>query len=129
MYKHLKTGFMFENYLNVLPERLRVPLSRLRLSSHSLRIETGRYHRARIERNQRLCVLCDSDTEDEYHFVIKCPVYNDIRIKYVNNAYTRSPSMYKFIKLMTTEREKELLNLSKFILEAFDWRKSLLNNI
>ena len=70
MYKHLKTDFMFENYLNVLPERLRVPLSRLRLSSHSLRIETGRYGRARIERNQRLCVLCDSDIDDEYHFVI-----------------------------------------------------------
>ena len=42
-YKHFKTEFRFEKYLNVLPERLGVPLSRLRLSSHSLRIETWRY--------------------------------------------------------------------------------------
>ena len=112
----------------MFPERLRVSLSRLRLSSHSLRTETGWYGRAIAEREQRLCVLCDSDIEDEYHFVIKCPVYNGIRIKYINNAYTRNPSVYKFIKLMTTEKEKELLNLSKFILGAFDSRKSILNN-
>ena len=69
-------------------------VGRLRLSSYSLRIETGRFGRARIERNQRLYVLCNSDIEDEYHFVIKCPVYNDMCIKYINNAYTRSPIVY-----------------------------------
>ena len=127
-YKHFKTVFTYEKYLNILPERLRVPMSKLRLSSHSLRIETGRYGRARIERNQRQCVLCNSDIEDEYHFVLKCPTYNDIRAKYIKSVYIRKPSMYKFIKLMSSEKKTELVNLSKFVIEAFDLRKSLINN-
>ena len=127
-YKHFKTVFTYEKYLNILPERLRVPLSKLRLSSHSLRIETGRYGRARIERNQRQCVLCNSDIEDEYHFVLKCPTYNDIRAKYIKSVYIRKPSMYKLIKLMSSEKKTELVNLSKFVIEAFDLRKSLINN-
>ena len=72
--KHFKTDFTYEKYLNILPKRLRVPLIKLRLSSHPLRIETGRYGRARIERNQRQCILCNSGIEDEYHFVIKCRI-------------------------------------------------------
>ena len=127
-YKHFKTVFTYEKYLNILPERLRVPMSKLRLSSHSLRIETGRYGRARIERNQRQCVLCNSDIEDEYHFVLKCPTYNDIRAKYIKSVYIRKPSMYKFIKLMSSVKKTELVNLSKFVIEAFDLRKSLINN-
>lgn len=43
--------------LNVLPSTLRNSLSRLRLSSHKLRIETGRYAQNRIERNQRYCTI------------------------------------------------------------------------
>ena len=126
-YKYFKTEFVFEKYLNLLPERLRVPLSKLRLSAHCLRIETGRYGRARIDRNQRLCVLCNSDIEDEYHFVIKCPTYNDIRRKYISTAYIRNPSMYKFNELMSTDKKKVLAKLSKFISEALDLRKSLIN--
>ena len=127
-YKHFKTDFTYEKCLYILPERLRVPLSKLRLSSHSLRIETGRYGRARIERNQRQCVLCNSDIEDKYHFVIKCPTYNDIRVKYIKSVYIRNPSMYKFIKLMSSEKKTELVNISKFVFEAIDLRKSLINN-
>ena len=68
----------FEKYIHFLPERLRVPFSKLRLSARLLQIETGRYGRARMYRNQRLCVLCSSDIKDEYHFVIKCQTYNTI---------------------------------------------------
>ena len=47
--------FTFENYLNWLPIRLRVPLSKPRLSSHTLRIETGRYGQARVEKKISEC--------------------------------------------------------------------------
>ena len=77
---------------------------------------------------ERLCIFCNSDIEDEYHFVIKCPIYSDIRVKYIKPAYIRNPSMYKFIKLMSTARKRELVNLSKFVFEAFGLRKSLIND-
>lgn len=40
------------------------------------------------------------DTEDEYHFVLICPFYNDLRQMYIKRyLYTRR-SMYKFIYLL-----------------------------
>ena len=66
----------------MLPKKLRISLSKLRLSSHKLLIETGRYGRNRIERAERHCCIYNStDLEDEYHFVIICPVYENIREK------------------------------------------------
>ena len=88
IYKYFKTSFTFENYLNWLPLRLRVPLSKLRLASHTLRVETGRYDRARIERNERVCTFCNLDVEDEYRFIIACLIYTDICRKYLKPYYT-----------------------------------------
>jgi len=57
-------------------------MSHLRLSSHSLYVKKGRYTRQRIDRSQRYCTLCYSqDIEDEFHFVMKCPIYEHIRKK------------------------------------------------
>ena len=55
---------------------------------HHLRIETGRYSHNRVDRALPLCTLCDrSDIEDEYHFVLICPVYSQIRQKYIRPFY------------------------------------------
>ena len=71
MYKNFKQTYDFEHYLNILPSKLSIPLSRLRLSAHQLRIETGRYAQNRIESILRLCTLCNkSDIGDVFHFVL-----------------------------------------------------------
>ena len=67
LYKNFKQSFGIANDLDVLPSKLRVNSSNLRLSAHQLRIETGRYASNRLDRALRLCILCDkSDIEDEY---------------------------------------------------------------
>ena len=69
-------------------KKFRIVLSQLRLSAHQLRIETGRYSQNRVDRALRLCTLCDrSDIEDEYHFVLICPAYSQIRQKYIRPFY------------------------------------------
>ena len=60
----------------------------LRLASHGLRIETGRYGRNRLERNERLCHLCYNGDIEEYHFLFICSIYTDLRVKYLS-AYAR----------------------------------------
>ena len=88
LYKNYILSFDFEHYLKVLPNKLRVALSRLRLSSHQLRIETGRYSQNIVDRAQRMCTFCNkSDIEDEYHFVLMCPVYSILRQKYIRPYY------------------------------------------
>ena len=60
-------------------------------SSHNLLIETGRHKN--IPRDQRICPMCklqfgqNSDIEDEYHFLLICPTYRDLRKKFIKNYY------------------------------------------
>ena len=52
MYKNFKQTYEFEHYLNILPSKLRIPLSRLRLSAHQLRkyIRPYYYQRSSIHK-------------------------------------------------------------------------------
>ena len=55
---------------------------RFRLSCHSPPIETGRHHRPPIPRSSRLCPHCplsSVDSEDEYHLVFECPIFQPLR--------------------------------------------------
>ena len=89
LYKHFIIDFSYECYLNISPTKYRIAFSKLRLSSHSFLIETGRYGRNRTERNERRCIMCDSgDVEDEYHFTLICSSYNDIRRLYLKQLQT-----------------------------------------
>ena len=46
-----------------------------------IEIEQGRCHG--ILREQRLCKFCSSNlVEDEYHFLLACPMYRQLRLKY-----------------------------------------------
>ena len=127
LYKDFKQSFGIENYLDVLPSKLRINISKLRLSAHQLRIETGRYARNRLERALRLCTLCDiSDIQDEYHFVLVCLVYDSIRKKYISSFYYKRPNVFKFITLMQSNQLKVLRNLGKYLCESFALRKTLM---
>ena len=61
-----------------IPEYLRLSFSRVRLSAHRLKVETGRW--ARIPRDHRLCA-CGS-VQDEEHVMQYCPLVQHIRVKY-----------------------------------------------
>ena len=50
MLKDYKINFGYEMYLDILPSKLRNILTKLRLSSHKLRIESDRYNRNRTPR-------------------------------------------------------------------------------
>ena len=67
----LKGDYNMENYLNINDYENRKAISKLRTSSHHLRIETGRW--ANIVREHRICIQCRQNTvEDEYHFLFDC---------------------------------------------------------
>ena len=120
LYKKFKSGLENERFLDLLPYKLRIGISQLRLSAHQLRIVTGRYSHNRIDGSMRLCTLCDrSDIEDEYHFVIFCPAYSHLRQQYINPYYYRHQSVYKFILLMKSTKLGTLKKLGKYVLESF----------
>jgi len=84
---HVKDRFEYEHYLDIVPFDLRYLLLRLRVSSHSLRVQTGRYRNDRL-RNERICVYCDlNDIDDELHLLLKCPCLNDLRQTFITRYY------------------------------------------
>ncbi len=55
-------------------------LVRFRISSHNLKIVTGRYTRPKTEIYQRICTYCNShEAENETHFLRKCTYFTDER--------------------------------------------------
>ena len=101
IYKEVKTSFGYEHYLDILPRKLRLFFTRLRLSVHPLRIQTGRYARNRIPREERYCLVCNgTDIEDEYHFICICPRYADLRKKYLKRCYYMHPSVNTILQLL-----------------------------
>ena len=110
-----KHNSILEPYLdNIYNRKYKTALTRFRLSSHNLEIEKGRYHG--IPRIERKCKFCSLDfVENEYHFLLVCPNYNDIGRQFLKAFYCSRPTINKFDKLMSSVNKKEVLHLAKFI--------------
>ena len=106
---------MREQYLDSITERkYKIALCRFRLSSHKLEIERGRYFN--IPREERKCKLCHTNfVENEYHFLLVCPLYRELRKNYFKSYYCKWPTLNKFDQLMSSTSKNELRNLSKYI--------------
>ena len=61
----------------------RTALTKFRLSNHNLMIEKGRYENMQL--NDRRCPFCPDQIENEFHFLIKCPVYTELRRKLLDD--------------------------------------------
>ena len=97
-----QNGTKFNNYINQLnrsmslhpvyttslfiPDYQRESFSRIRLMSHNLKIETGRW--SRIPRERRVCQCDNSHLQTEAHVLIDCTLTNHIRIQYPTLNFT-----------------------------------------
>ena len=123
--KHIIDRISLQHYLKkCIPKKYVKYITMLRLSSHSLSMETGRYQG--INTVNRLCQFCKSDVEDEFHFVLKCPVYDCFRKLYIKNYYRTHPSVFKLVQLLCTENFKDLCNLGIFLMKSFNLRQNII---
>ena len=121
MYKYIVSKFCLQTYLcKPIPELYKKCIIKLRLSSHSLAIEHGRYNA--INRNNRKCKFCITDVEDEMYFILLCPLYLGLRSCLIKPYYWKKPSVYKLLQLFNTNNIKELYNLGKYVYRAFKLR-------
>ena len=120
------SNFEYKKYLDILNvERCRKSLCKLRVSLHRLEIETGRWTKPnKTPVDARECKMCNV-LEDEYHFILECVLYSDIRKAYINKYYWTRPNMLKLIELFTNENTKCLKKLGIFVDKTFELRKDL----
>ena len=117
----------FQPYLEVLNiVKVRTSLSQLRVSSHRLCVETGRWNKpVSIPFNDRKCSFCNV-LEDEYHFVIQCQVFSELRQQFIPKYFWEHPSMYKFLELMNSDNTNLIRGLGNYVNKAFMLRNSIL---
>ena len=107
-------------YNSLISEHIRIIITRWRLSNHNLRIETGRQEVPYLARHLRICTSCGV-LEDEKHAIFLCPMYDEIRPRYLNflNKY---PLINKVFNPCTAE---DAVTLGYFLMEIEKKRKEL----
>ena len=85
-----------------------------------------------MERSERKCFKCKVDVEDEFHFVIKCPLYAAER-KVLFDAFSENCKNFdslteeqKFIFILSNEDTDLTKILAKFLFRSFKIRESAL---
>ncbi len=124
LYKHINMDFLNNKYLyNIQDKFIRVALTKLRLGSHNLMIERGRW--MKLEVKDRECSTCGK-LDDELHFITECELYTVWREKYIPRWLYVRPSMYKLVSFLDNVKENELRNFGLYCYKAFNY---IQNNI
>ena len=130
--RKIKDTYNFEPYLNIQNDQHRKSILQIRLSSHRLAIETGRWQN--ILRDIRLCKNCNlNKIETESHFLFECHnyieernhIYNFIKEKNDLNFYDSSCSypLQKLKYLFKFGERSSLNSIGKYIFESFKGRE------
>ena len=85
-----------------VPEHQRIAYTRIRLGSHRLKIETGRW--SRTPRERRLCSC--GHVQDEDHVLLKCSLISDIRQSFPGLDYS---------SLENLMRTDDMSDISKYV--------------
>ena len=125
-YKDFKQIFCQEIYITAIDiSKFRKALAMFRSSSHTLMIERGRHFN--ISRDFRNCVYCECYIEDEFHFLMVCPLYENLRKEYLPVYYTQNRNRHNFINLMQTGNTQIIRNMAMFLYYAFKQRHEFLS--
>ena len=118
IYRHIHKHRQLQDYLvKNISSKCRQIITKFRVSAHKLSIETGRYDD--VSRQRRMCTKCTiRDVEDEFHFILICPYYIDIRRQFIKPYFYNRPSVYKLTQLLDTKNTKMLSNLGKYLIHA-----------
>ena len=126
LYRNFKSSNSYEFYLAHVDSWFhRTTLSKFRCGCFDLEVNKGR--RIGTPRDMRLCTLCNlSKVEDEFHFLLECPIYYELRLLYLPRYFFTSPTLQKFACLLNTTNKNLLYKISKFLIQARRYRAELI---
>jgi hypothetical protein len=126
LYRLYTTNYVMSPYLNLKSYQLRKAICKFRLSSHNLRIETGRHSKPKTPRENRICKLCTvGEVQDEIHVLLSCPALTPAKLHLFDHLNATIPffdsynNMGKFLAIMHSDNPRTLKLLGKFIVHVF----------
>ena len=85
-----------------------------------------------LNNNKRYCGIIDTkcpwcdEIENEQHFLIRCPVYKELRKKYLYHSLTQKPERIACKQIMQDKNVKKIRALAMYIFYAFVLREEKL---
>ena len=125
-YRILKDRFCYETYLNDnLITLYKQMLVKFRGGLLELRANTGRFES--IPFNERICQVCNSDIETEFHFLLICPYFDHLRQEFIPSYFYMHPSEVKFKILMNKDDTDLKTKICQYLILALKLRDELLH--
>ena len=117
MYRTFKISLELEKYLILLDCKERINISRFRCRNIKIPVVTLGYSNNNTLYENRLCTICNmNEIGDESHYILRCPVFQSHRTRYISNYYIRNSNI-AIPHLFQTSDVTVLKKLSKFISE------------
>ena len=123
-YKLFKSAFCVEPYLLCRGSHLVTAMARLRMSSHDLRIERGRYDKPITPSHKRTCRRCNiAEVDDEKHFILSCCNFTLHRESLLSVCKVIIPHFNSnnnsFLQIMSSREEPVIKALPFYIYSCF----------
>ena len=104
---------------------IRYALTRFRFGVSDIKVHRSRYKLYNVD--ELKCLLCLSALDNEVHFVLCCPAFEDLRYEFIESKYFNNLCEFRVALLLATQNERVLKNLALFLYKAFSRRKTLLS--
>ena len=121
IYRSLKLNHSLETYVESLSiSKFRSVYARFRMGITKIR-NNERFHHPL---SSRKCLVCELDeNEDESHFLLKCPLYDDLRQRFLLRCWITLHSL-TVIDLIANDNPAVIKNTALFIYYALTLRES-----
>jgi hypothetical protein len=120
IYRSFKAMLDCESYLSYIDIYcFRVAFTQVRLNVLPI---NNNLHRYSVLVNDRYCPLCNNCVEDEHHVISVCPLYADLRNRFLQKESTQ-PSK----KLLEGSNRTLTLRVAKFVFHSMKRRKSYID--
>ena len=118
IYRSIKPYFKSEKYLTLSNISDRINICKFRCRNIKIPVVLLGYVNSNIAYENRLCPICTmNEIGDEYHYILKCPAFQDQRSRYLSEFYLRNPNMDKFSQLFQSNNNTVLSKLARLVLE------------
>ena len=81
-------------------------------------------YRSHVEKDLK-CPLCGEAKEDEVHFVLCCPMLDDIRKQFIPPKFCKHPCLFRLSLLLASTNQEIVRKLSIFLYKAFKIRDTV----
>ncbi len=108
-----------------MDRHLKCIMTKFRLGVSELSVHYYRY-RNHTEENL-ICPFCKEMKEDEVHFVLCCPVLDDLRKQYIPPKFCKNPCCFRLSLLLASTNQEIIRKLSLFLYKAFKIRDTIIS--